>query len=585
MSSQNGSVAATFCATLVDEWARAGVRDAVVSPGSRSTPMTLALDADGRIRVHVHPDERSAAFMALGLAVVTSQPTVVVTTSGTAAVEVHPAVVEAHHSDVPLVVCTADRPPELHGVGAPQTIDQGDLFGGAVRACFDPGPPTEHTASSWRSLASRVLLAATGPPSGPVHLNLAFREPLVGDPAVLPAGRDGGVSWHRSIDPSTRIDPARLESVVDLCRDRRGVIVAGDGIVDPDAVVGLGRLLGWPVLADPRSGCRVGGDGIVGHFDPILRVPGVPSPQVALCLGRPPASKVLGHWLSGATRIAVETHGRWFDVDRTVELMVGVEPSALCASLAEVVGSIDPIAPDGNDPQWIRMWIELERVASEALAEALDSSSVVTEPGAARALAAAMPADGALVVSSSMPIRDLEWFSGPFPGARVIANRGANGIDGVVSTAVGVALSGRPTALLIGDLAFVHDSNGLIGLTGRGVDLTVVVVDNNGGGIFSMLPQAQELPSDRFERLFATPHGVDIVALGAAHGITSTVSTTGTGMVDAIRGSLERGGVGLVVVRSTRDDNVRVHAELDSAVARRVERVFEDVSSLRGPRG
>ena len=564
------TVAATFCATLVDEWVRCGVTDAVVAPGSRSTPLALALAADERVRVHVHHDERAAGFVALGFGLASGRPAPVLTTSGTATVELHPAVVEAHHSRVPMICCTADRPPELLHVGAPQTIDQSRLYGTAVRWYADPGVPDEAVRGSWRSLAARTVAEAVGPVAGPVQLNLPFRDPLVGRPGRLPEPAAGDRAWHRRV-----ASPGAGDDVVDevLARavSRRGVALAGAGAggpgVAPDAVHALGAALGWPVLAEPRSGCRIDAPTTVAHADALLRVAEFAAahrPEVVLQLGQPPASKVVGQWLavSGAHRVVVDADGWWYDPDRQAALVVRCDPSAFASALA---GRLRPI--DAVDHRWSDGWREADRRAGEAIAAVLDAHDEVTEPGVARELLAALPAGASLVVASSMPVRDLEWFGRPRPAVRTLSNRGANGIDGVVSTAVGVALAGGPTAVLVGDVALLHDANALLGLAARGVDLTVVVVDNDGGGIFSFLPQADALDAVRFEQLFGTPHGVDVAALAAVHHLAATVVTHRQELRPALDAAVAAGGVRVVVARTDRSANVALHDELSAAVA------------------
>jgi 2-succinyl-5-enolpyruvyl-6-hydroxy-3-cyclohexene-1-carboxylate synthase len=533
------NVQATFCATLVDEWVRGGVTHAVVSPGSRSTPLALALADDGRVRLHVHHDERAAAFLALGIGVASGVPAVVLTTSGTAAVELHPAVVEASQAGVPMLVCTADRPPELQSVGAPQTVDQAHLFGRAPRWFADPGVADEAAAGTWRSLAARALAEATGAWPGPVHLNLPFREPLVGTAGPLPEGRVA--AWHTASHPEAF---ERFE-----LPPGRGVLVAGGGVRRPDAVLALADRLGWPVLADPRSGCRVPGQ--VAAFDALLRVPGFAEehrPDVVVRLGSPPASKVLAAW-SGAHEIAVAP--TWIDPDHRAATVVLGDPSAWCDA---VVGEQ---APDG----WASSWRDADAAAQRAIDDALAAHAAVTEPFVARTVAAAATQ---LVVASSMPVRDVEWYAPPGTGCTAFANRGANGIDGVVSTAVGVALgSGRPVTALVGDVAFLHDANALLGLADRGVDVTVVVVDNRGGGIFSFLPQATALPPERFELLFGTPHDVDLAALAGAHGLPVTTVTAPADL----RGALAGSGPRVVLVPTDRAANVAVHEAVHAAVA------------------
>lgn len=566
------TAAATFCATLVDEWVRSGITDAVVAPGSRSTPLALALVADDRIRVHVHHDERSAAFMALGLGTATGRPAPVLTTSGTATVELHPAVVEAHHGRVPFIACTADRPAELRDVGAPQTVDQTRLYGGAVRWFVDLGVPDDGASAAWRSVAARTVAEATGSPAGPVQINLPFRDPLVGRSDELPPGRADGAPWHRRVDRAGVLDTEVVEALAARLHGRRGVLVAGGtgggrGL-DPNAVHGLARVLGWPVLADPRSGCRTPTGTTVSHADLVLRHAAFADrhrPEIVVQLGEPAASKVQGQWIAAAEPelVLVDPDGAWFDPERRATTVLAADPDQACPQLAEALaGAGSPV-----DAAWLEGWIHADQAASSAVAEALALESEPTEPAVARELMAALPEGAALVVSSSMPIRDVEWFAEARPGVRVLSNRGANGIDGVVSTAVGVALSGVPTALLIGDVALLHDSNGLLGLAGREVDLTIVVVDNDGGGIFSFLPQADQLPYERFELLFGTPHGVDLGLLARAHGIERQTITRPADLAPGVRRAHVAGGVHLLVVDTLREANVAVHERLNAAVA------------------
>lgn len=562
---------ATFCATLVDEWVRAGVTDAVVAPGSRSTPMAMALASNRGLSVHVHHDERAAAFVALGLGLASGRPAVVLTTSGTAAVELHPAVVEAHQAGVPMLVVTADRPPELHDVGAPQTVDQTHLFGRSVRWFAEPGPPVADTFDTWRSLAAHAVAETTHQPAGPgpVHLNLAFREPLVGLPGSLPAGRSDGSPWHSvggnriAVD---RIGTERLSALLDV---DRGLVVVGADCGDPGAVLAFAESVGWPVLADPRSGCRMPHQAVVAHADAILRHQPTAEalrPEAVLRVGAPPASKVLAQWLAdcGAPQVAVDAHGRWFDAGRTADHLLAADPTAVVNALTRLVGR------PGTDT-WTARWEQVEQTASQAIDLVLASYGDLVEPAVARTLVAALPAESTLMVSSSMPIRDVEWYGGSDGYTRILSNRGANGIDGVISTAVGVALeakgSGRHTAVLVGDVAFLHDTNALLGLVDRKVDLTIVVVDNDGGGIFSFLPQAETLVPERFEQLFGTPHGVDLAALAAAHGIMTVDPDSVGELAAAIEKAVAEGGVRLLRVRTDRSANVAVHDHLHRGVA------------------
>ncbi|HET9691619.1 MAG TPA: 2-succinyl-5-enolpyruvyl-6-hydroxy-3-cyclohexene-1-carboxylic-acid synthase [Acidimicrobiales bacterium] len=563
-------VQATFAATLVDEWVRSGVTDAVVAPGSRSTPLLVALGDDRRIATHVALDERAAGFMALGYGMATGRPAPVVTTSGTAAVELHPAVVEADLAGVAMVAVTADRPPELHHVGAPQTVEQVGLYGGATRLVLDPGAPTADGAGGWRALAARAVAAARGGPlgPGPVQLNLAFREPLLGQPGALPEGRPDGAPWTL---PSTPVPGPVDDAVLGRLVERRaeaGVIVAGAGAGDPAVVLDVASALGWPVFADPRSGVRLPHHLVVAAADALLRtdVAGW-EPQAVLRLGRPWASKVLGSWLAqrgpGAVDVLVDPHGRWADPDRRVTHVIAADPTGVGLALQARAGAGGHVAS-----RWAARWHRAEAAAQVAIGGVLtpeaEGRAPLSEPGVARAVTAAVPDGGVLVVSSSMPVRDVEWFSAPRRGIRVLANRGANGIDGVVATCVGAALSGTPTVGLLGDLAFVYDASALLWAARRPVRCTLVVVDNDGGGIFSFLPQAGMAPG-RFEEMWGTPHGLDVVAVCRAYGVAVAEVASGPDLLAAVGDPGP--GVRVVVVRTDRHANVAAHERVNAAVA------------------
>ena len=552
------SVQATFAATLVDEWQRQGVTDAVVCPGSRSTPLAVALARV--LRTHVRLDERSAAFYALGLATATGRPVVVCVTSGTAAAELHPAVVEAHHGCVPLIVCTADRPPELHGIGAPQTIDQVGIFTTAPRWTATPGVPAESQRDGWRPLAARAVAEAVHGPTGPgpVHLNLEFREPLVGEPGPLPP--------HPGPRTTAAGRAARLD--VGPALGERGLIVCGGGLSpgpDPRLVSELGVRLGWPVLADPRSGCRL--PGAIAAADAIVRT-GPPLPDTVVVLGAPWLSKAVAQFVTEATRdgarvVVVDPWGRFQDPTLSATEFHRADVNAWLESALAT-------SPIEAEPKWLRTWESLESAAQEAIAEVLGTT--LSEPVAVRAVHRYVAdRSGTIVVAASMPVRDLEWFAPAHATPpRVLANRGANGIDGVVSTALGVAAARDPdgppgpTVALLGDLAFLHDVSGLVNLVGD-EQCTFVVLDNGGGGIFSFLPQAEALDQPTFERLFGTPPTSDITAVARGFGLAVREVTSLDEMEHALGGTPPA----LVRVRVPgRAENVALHEEVNQAVRR-----------------
>lgn len=577
------SLQATFCATLVDEWARAGVTQAVASPGSRSTPLILAIERDPRISLHMRLDERSAGFAALGIGLATGKPALLVTTSGTAAAEVHAAVVEAHQARVPLLVCTADRPPELQAVGAPQTIDQVGLYQQAVRFAVSVPVPEQGSMEAWRSLASRLVAEATSSPAGPgpVHLNVGFREPFDCDVDALPPGREGGAAWHQVLDraPAAAPEWEALEEVISSAR--RPLIIAGGGAGDPKQLLEAASSAGWPVLADPRSGLRrlSGSDAtVVATGDALFRVSGFVErfkPDLVLRLGAPPASKVIATVFSelvrqGSKEVLVDPYGEWRDPGREAAIVLRALPE-------EVVGLLGR-AP--AEPGWAKSWSEAEAAAQSAIEEALsamEAKDELTEPLVARRLAQA--GAGTLVAASSMPIRDLEWYSQPSPTYPVVySNRGANGIDGVSSTALGVALGGAPGPVvgLLGDLAFLHDITALyrpLGDRGDGASPSgLVVLDNKGGGIFSYLPQASSLDQPTFERLFATPQEVDIVELASSCGCTVREVVVGTELEGALADFMaelaaEPGLVAVIVCRVDRSSGVALHELLNTVIA------------------
>jgi 2-succinyl-5-enolpyruvyl-6-hydroxy-3-cyclohexene-1-carboxylate synthase len=577
-----------FALTLVDELARAGVTDACLAPGSRSAPLALALAEHPGIRVHVHLDERSAAFFALGAAKRSGRPAAVVCTSGTAAANLHPAVLEADHARTPLLVLTADRPPELRGTGANQATDQLKLYGPAVRWFCEVGVPTDDPAAGryWRSLASRAWAEATGPPAGPVHLNLAFADPLVPlDPAPGAAasevdptagrrarlagepaeGRPGGAPWTAAPTGVRAAAPTDVAALAEAVRaSPRGLLVAGWGVdLDPAAIDAFAAASGWPVLADPLSGARRG-PAAVSAYDGLLRAPRFAAghrPDLVVRVGGAPTSKALTAWLNPSVpQVLVDPGAGWLDPARSARLRLTADPSAL---LAAVAARLDGPAPE----PWLGEWLEAERLAREAIDGLLEEWAEPFEGRVARDLVAWMPDGGTLVVGSSMPVRDVDAFAQPRDGLRLVANRGLSGIDGFVATALGVAAAGQePVAALCGDLTLLHDASSLLGAAGRSRGAVLVVCDNDGGGIFSFLPQAR-LPAELFEPLFGTPHGLDLTALAAAARVPSRVVEKAADLVPALDAALASGGTQLVVVRSDRAANLARHLALTEAVA------------------
>ena len=563
---RNAGVA--FARVFADELARRGVTDVVVAPGSRSTPVALAFATDSRLRLHVRIDERSASFLALGLARASGRPVPVLCTSGTAATHFHAATLEAHLACVPLVLLTADRPPELHGIGANQTIEQDDLYGKAVRWFCDIGVPeaSGDAVERWRAMTSQAVDAAVGrgdSAPGPVHLNLPLREPLtnVDDGEGFTHPLDVGAVGPPATERVARPAPNEVRELVGAAR--RGVVFVGDALApaDVDAAVELAQLAGWPLVAEPHSNARRGPNALRG-VDAVLRDAAFASsyrPDLILVVGRLGVSRATNEWLAQREPIVIDPTGH------------GWNPSGSAAHVVHCdVADLLTVAPAPADSEWTAAWHLRADAAAAAVDAILGESDALTEPRVARDLASAVPDGGALVVASSMPIRDLDLTMRPRDGLRIFANRGVSGIDGFVSTAMGVALAyDGPTYALAGDLSLLHDVNGLLG--GDRPDLTLVVVNNDGGGIFSLLPPAIDVDGGSFERLFGTPHGVDISRLAAAYGVDHELITAAGELAAAAK--QVPSGVRVVEVRTNRAENAALHARLREAAAAAVAAV------------
>ena len=559
MKPRSAGEAAALC--LLDELYRCGVRHVCLSPGSRSTPLAVAATSDERLRLHVSIDERSSAFLGIGIARASGVPAVVVSTSGTAVANFLPAVTEASNAHVPVIVVTADRPPELRGTGANQTIDQVKIFGDAVRWFCETGVPEAGPglARYWRSLACRAWAEAT---DGPVHLNVCFREPLTPSPddEIVEGvdGRPGGRPWTEVSRGPGLPDPADVEWLArKVSSVEPGLILAGAGETGATGIHALAAAAGWPVLAEPASGLRFGPHAI-STYEALLRSGWAEShrPDFVLRTGKIGISRVVNAFFREGEQALVDPGGRWLDPDRAARRIVTADPGLLCAAAA---GS------ERRESQWLDGWLEAERRARAAMDRVLDDHPAVSEPRVARDLAALAPDDATLVVAASMPVRDLDWFMAPRSDVRVTGNRGANGIDGFVSTALGVALAtSGPMLALAGDLSMLHDQNGLLLAPDEAVDAVFVVLNNDGGGIFSFLPQAGAVPD--FERAFGTPHGVDFSKLAAVYDCGHRLLEDPAGLPDALTEAASAGGVRLIEARTDRRANVELHRRLWAAV-------------------
>ncbi|MDE0580178.1 MAG: 2-succinyl-5-enolpyruvyl-6-hydroxy-3-cyclohexene-1-carboxylic-acid synthase [bacterium] len=494
------------------ELAACGIADVVASPGSRSTPLAVTARNQEDLRVTVQLDERVAGFCALGMAKASGRPVAVVCTSGTAAANLFPAVVEAHHSGVPLVVCTADRPPELRDAGAGQTIDQVKLYGDHVR-WYAETPCDLDDPDYFARLAVRAATAAgAGPNLGPVHLNWPFRKPL--EPQGPIPRFDASVG--QPIAPVRTLVEADVDAVRQLA-GRRGLIVSGALDVDDAgaaAIVAFAETAGWPVVADAGSQLRGRGPMVLDGAEWVLGRTDL-APDALVRIGGPPSNRAIIDFVAscGATdRLLVDPRRRWEDPSFGWTAALASDPVALLGAAAGQMASADDA--------WAVSWIEAAADAWDRVEAALGHDELL-EPRLVATLLRALPPEVALYASSSMPVRDVTsfWPSDALP-RQVLVNRGANGIDGVVSSALGAALAiGQPVAALVGDVALLHDIGGLLAASLSGADLTVVVPNNDGGGIFSLLPLADGGSDVYFEELFHTPHGVLLGDLANGLGI------------------------------------------------------------------
>jgi 2-succinyl-5-enolpyruvyl-6-hydroxy-3-cyclohexene-1-carboxylate synthase len=537
---------------LVDELRRCGLRHAVTSPGSRNAPLALTLAAAEGIEAVSVIDERSAGFVALGMAKASGRPVAVTCTSGTAAANLHPAVIEAWEARVPLIVLTADRPPELREVGAGQSIDQIKLYGSSVKWFVEVGThdPGRETAVHHRALGCRAYWTAAGGRPGPVHLNFPLREPLAPVPEELDwadwSGREDDRPWTELREHASAPHADDVHRLAARMADTpRGVIVCGAGAEDlGEPAARLAAQAGWPLLAEPTSGVRCGPHDrshVIAHYDVLLRAESFAAahtPGLVLRFGELPTSKPLRAWLAAAPQVVLDPHAVWHEPTRRAELILVSAAAPTLEALAAVL-EMRSAQPDSG---WLASWRVADALVPAALAEAPE----LFEPRLLAALEPELP-DGALVwVSSSMPIRDVEaYFPQTEKRIRFLANRGANGIDGVVSSALGAALAtGRPTWLLTGEIALQHDAGGLLAARRTGAaNLQILCLDNGGGSIFDFLPVAEHADPRDYEEHIATPT---------------------TGALDALAGP------GLRVVRTDRATNVELHRALAERVAERL---------------
>jgi 2-succinyl-5-enolpyruvyl-6-hydroxy-3-cyclohexene-1-carboxylate synthase len=602
----NQHALAVSVGAFIDELSRSGVRHFCVCPGSRSTPLALTIARHPSAQLWMHLDERSAAFFALGMAKTLREPIALICTSGTAAANFLPAIVEAFYARVPLLVITADRPHELRDVGAPQTIDQIKLFGSHVKWFVDLAEPdaAPQLLRYVRTVAGRAVATARRGPAGPVHINCPYREPLIPDPADsidAPEQRPNDRPYV-TVSAGSRAPDSTLVAALaaDLRAARRGLIVCGpqDDPAMADALVQLAAALGYPILADPLSGLRCGDHDralVLDCYDAVLRDSRFVerfAPELMLRFGALPTSKPLLLYLQrypSCRQIVVDGDGGWNEPTLLASDLVHADGRLLCAALVtalishtehqdHTVGDLasNVFVPSVANPSaWTAAWRAADQRARSAIAAQFAALDELFEGKVFAELATLLPEGALLYSGNSMPVRDLDtFFFGGDRAIRLMANRGANGIDGVVSSALGAsAAHGGPTVLVIGDLSFYHDSNGLLAAKQHGMNMTIVLLNNDGGGIFSFLPQAGD-PA-HFETLFGTPHGLDFRPLAQMYGARYDHVTSWDALRAAVKRGIAAGGLNIVEVPTERNRNVTLHHEIWQIVSEALAPVIE----------
>ncbi len=567
----------TYIASFVSELVRTGVTDVVVSPGSRSTPIAMVLAEHPDLNVHIQVDERSAAFFALGIAKATNHPTALLCTSGTAAANYYPAIVEANISRIPLVVLTADRPHELRDVGAPQTIDQIHLYGKHVKWFVEMAPPEDTTEMIRyaRVVCARAVSTSLQAPAGPVHLNFPLREPLIPlleDKNLFnPTEREEHyVGIKRS---ALTLEEYEYGAYADRVSEvNKGIIICGQIEDDEfaEAVVSLAKKLHFPIIADPLSQLRSGdhtGEYIIDTYDTFLRDEAVREdlkPDLIIRFGSMPVSKSLTFFLKenhSSTQIVVDGGGGWRDPSLLSTDMVHCQEVTFCRKLEKE-------AEQKQMSSYCKKWLDINKQAVE-LIRVLDRQESLSEAKLFYKLAELLPENSTIFVGNSMPIRDLDsFFHFNQKSIKVMANRGANGIDGTISTALGAATKEQPFYLLLGDLTFFHDLNGLVAAKLEEIDVTIILINNNGGGIFSFLPQSNQ--SKHFELLFGTPLDLDYRKAVEMYGGEFVRVESWDHFTKNFIEDRSKSGLRVIELVTNRDENAKEHRELWNFVSQEI---------------
>lgn len=567
-----------YLSSFVDEMVKNGVRDVVLSPGSRSTPLALLFAENPEISIYLDIDERSAGFLALGLAKAKKKPVALLCTSGTATANYYPAIIEAFYARVPMIILTADRPYELQNVGAPQTIGQAGMYGGHVKRFIEMDVPESDTSmlQHTRIVGARAVSLAVTQPCGPVHLNFPLREPLLPNMTDAANYRQQGkaaVSIHRGTLALASSESHSLAETIQ--KAKKGVIICGqiESVGMREAVTAFAERLGFPILADPLSQLRCGSrtrSNIIECYDSFLRDEQAASllqPDLVIRFGPMPVSKALMLWLrkQKAAHFVIDGGLGWRDPSATATEMVYCDEERFCRDMIDLL-------PKNENRDWLGLWRSINEASKAALLSIRDEN-VLSEGKTFIQISDLLPDHSCLFVGNSMPIRELDTFL--FACSRdvhVYANRGANGIDGVVSTAVGVSLVRKNTVLAIGDLSFFHDMNGLLAAKQNHANLTIILINNDGGGIFSFLPQASE--KGNFEALFGTPHGLDFSNTARLYGADYKNVGSWGDFASAFTHSFAKPGLKIIEVQTKREENVRKHDQLRRLVSEEISAVL-----------
>ncbi|RBW71625.1 2-succinyl-5-enolpyruvyl-6-hydroxy-3-cyclohexene-1-carboxylic-acid synthase [Bacillus taeanensis] len=569
---------AAYGGAFVDELVHSGITHVVISPGSRSTPLALLMSAHPSLNVWMHIDERSAGFFALGIAKAKNEAVALLCTSGTAAANYYPAVIEAHYDRVPLLVITADRPHELRDVGAPQAIHQVDLFGKYPKWFADMSLPEEssHMIIYARKMAARAAAATLTAPAGPVHLNFPFREPLIPNlalPSLWENGRQKRQQYTTVLEGKNSLSNYQFDQLMKEINGKCGLIVCGPDYNNQyiQAVTALSETLKFPILADPLSQLRSGSHDkrwVIESYDAFLKEETVSTtlkPEVIIRFGAMPVSKAFLLYIKkhpACRQIIVDEGKGWREPTLLASEMIYTNPETFCEGLIESIHKNEN--GQAQSTNWGQQWLSINEKAKEVL-ELKSETNLFFEGQVFPELTKLLPPNSTLFVGNSMPVRDLDtFFLTNELNVRTMANRGANGIDGIISSALGASTNGEPLVLVIGDLSFYHDLNGLLAAKLHELTITIIVLNNDGGGIFSFLPQSKE--SEHFEKLFGTPIGLDFEHTVTMYNGNFTRVSSWEDFRSVVKESLSGKGLNVIEVPTDRNDNAVKHHEIWEAV-------------------